>query len=295
MVPAYLKSWLLVSFLNMSELRLFLRERNGKFELVKLAGNDYSLPDTQRDTYLEELKKEENMYNGSEIKKSPKVNSYTSSEEIRNSEELYLEELKREENKYDKSKTENNIKNISEAQTQDKDKRPRPLRPTPTRPSTTASIPSRPRPTRPRPTRPRPTRPRPTRPRPTRPKPTRPRPTRPRPTRPRPTSPRPTRPRPTRPSTTRAAPTPSPGIDNKEGCGDLIEINVNIKDDNLQSQSGILDPKACAAFCKTNPGCNYWTWKGIPGITFTGMCHLKTSSSGKQTVQETVYSGQRPC
>ena len=73
MVPGYLKTWLFFSFLNLCESGYFLREKNGKIELVKIVGNDYSLLDSQRETYLEDLKKEEEKYYESETIKRPKV------------------------------------------------------------------------------------------------------------------------------------------------------------------------------------------------------------------------------
>ena len=242
MVPIYLKTWLFFSFLNLCESGYFLRQKNGKTQLIQIVGNDYSLLDSQRETYLEDLKKEEENYNDIETIKSPKV----------------------EEKKNKKSKTKLKPKNSSETQTKDAKTTPRPKRPSQTIPRPTIPIPTIPRPTRPRPTRPRPKRPIPKRPRPTRP--------------------RPTRPRPTRPTTS------------TDDCGDLIEKDVNIKDQNLQGQAGIPDPKACAAFCKTKAGCMYWTWTGKPNP----LCKLKTSSSGKVHMKpfkgmKPTFSGQRPC
>ena len=97
-MPCYLKIWLFFSLVNLCELRSFLRKTDGKVELVTLTANDYSLLDSQRETYLKELKREEENNSKSEFKELGKfsVNDYSLLDSQR---KTYLEELKREEEK----------------------------------------------------------------------------------------------------------------------------------------------------------------------------------------------------
>ena len=136
MVPGYLKIWLFFSLLNLCELRIFLRKTAGKVELVTLTGNDFSLLDSQRETYLKELKREEENNYESESKELVKlnVNDYSLFDSQR---KKYLEELKIEEEKYNESGFKHNFEINSDPNL----KTQRPVRTKPTRKSNKRSRP----------------------------------------------------------------------------------------------------------------------------------------------------------
>ena len=68
MVPGHLRAWVLLSLLHLNELRIFLIKKNERF-----IGNDYNLLDNQRETYLEDLKKEEEKFKESETKNNDNI------------------------------------------------------------------------------------------------------------------------------------------------------------------------------------------------------------------------------
>ena len=102
MVPGQLRAWILLSLLHLNELRLFLIKKN-----EKNIGNDYNLLDNQRETYLEDLKREEEKFKESEIINNGINDSLSSNTTSKPSKQRFIEtiQIKRKNNNKQKRTT----------------------------------------------------------------------------------------------------------------------------------------------------------------------------------------------